>query len=79
MAGYASGGSIDKSPAVSTTQPSPQPVNAGVSEDLQGTLNELIIVVKDLQENGIAADVSLTDLERKQNLRNKSRKIGNKR
>lgn len=79
MAGYASGGSIDKSPAVSTTQPRSQPVNAGVSEDLQGTLNELIIVVKDLQENGIAADVSLTDLERKQNLRNKSRKIGNKR
>lgn len=77
MAGYASGGSIRKASGVSESGVQ-NVTKVADSSDTTAILKDLATTIKNLQENGISADVSLTDLERKQNLRNKARRIGTK-
>lgn len=77
MAGYASGGFIDKRSVVPLSGKDTS-MNINTANKTDAVLRELTATIKSLQENGISADVSLTDLERKQNLRNKARNIGTK-
>jgi len=72
MAGYASGGHITPSGSSSTT---PTIVNSGMSGEQAKSLTDAI---NNLVSNGIPASVVLTDLERKQQLRDRARKIGSK-
>ena len=73
--GYVGGGYI-ASPTVTTT-----PVNnndnsgAALPPELMRRLAEAVI---NIDENGVAAPVVLTELEKKQQLRDRSRKIGSK-
>ena len=69
MAGYASGGSISK-PSTSTPSGS-SPVQSSSMGD--AVLNRLTDAIKSLEDNGVKASVNLTEFERKQELRNKSR------
>lgn len=72
MAGYASGGRITPSGSSSTT---PTIVNSGMSGEQAKSLTNAI---NNLVSNGVPASVVLTDLERKQQLRDRARKIGSK-
>ena len=74
MAGYSSGGTISK-----TTVSSPDPISpdSGVAlppELMRRFANAII----NMDEHGIPASVSLTELEAKQKLRSRSRAIGSK-
>ena len=73
LAGYSSGGKLEH-PAVSNSQ-----IYKNGNNDLEGSvISRLISAIERLERNGIPADVVLTDLERKQKLRDRSRKIGSK-
>ena len=74
MAGYASGGSISKT----SSTPDPTPAgNSGtaLSPELMEKLARSII---HLDEYGVPASIVLSDIERKTELRNRSRAIGSK-
>jgi len=74
-AGFASGGYISKPIKAGSSQVSK---STDQNDDLIDTIKNFSQIMTEIKENGITADVSLTDLERKQNLKNKSRKIGTK-
>lgn len=79
MAGFESGGFIDRSSPSSGSQPITTPVNfqsnRSNDEDLQlkRDIRELLLSLKN---NGVSASVVLSDLQRKQDLLNKSQRIG---
>lgn len=72
MAGYASGGSVSSS---GSSSPVPTIVNNGMSGEQAKSLTDAI---NNLVANGVPASVVLTDIERKQQLRDRARKIGSK-
>jgi hypothetical protein len=72
MAGFAEGGSISKSSGSNALIPN------GYESSYSKVNERLLKVLEKLEEEGISADVSLSEFERKQNLRDKSRKIGTK-
>lgn len=74
MAGYSTGGSISQllAPAQS---PQNQPSNVSIPAPLMEKLANAIISI---DKDGVAASVSLTEFERKQQLRDRSRSIGSK-
>lgn len=78
MAGFESGGFIDRSaqdppkPPLNTSRPNQ--VNT-VDDNLMGEVRDLLAYIKN---NGVFASVILSDLQRKQELLNKSQKIGRK-
>lgn len=74
MAGYSTGGSISQSPAPAQS-PQGQPSNVSIPAPLMEKLANAIISI---DENGVSAPVVLSELERKQELRNRSRNIGSK-
>lgn len=53
----------------------PTPVSSGMDSSL---IERLATAIESLERNGISASVALTELERKQKLRDRSRKIGSK-
>lgn len=71
-AGYASGGSISTPVAI----PAGNTTNSNVGES--AVIAELLALLSFLKENGIPAYVVLSELEKKQNLRDRSRIIGSK-
>lgn len=76
MAGFQSGGFIDRSSSTSGSQPTNTPVsNRSNDEDLQlkRDIRGLLLYLKN---NGVNASVVLSDLQRKQDLLNKSQRIG---
>ena len=73
MAGYSSGGSID---AQKSAVPVP-PALSGTSLPPR-LMERLANAIIRIDEEGIPASVTLSELERKQELRNRSRKIGSK-
>ena len=74
MAGYASGGSISK------TSSTPDPTPAGNSSTAlpPELMEKLARSIIHLDEYGVPASVVLSDIERKTELRNRSRSIGSK-
>lgn len=70
LAGYSSGGTISKNPTRTTI----------IKEQDQTSqiLERLTRAIETLERDGVPADVVLTDLERKQKLRDRSRKLGSK-
>ncbi len=74
MAGFSSGGSISQ-PIPSSGTPKNDGNGAALSPELMEKFAHAII---NIDENGVKAPVVLTDLERKQELRNRSRQIGSK-
>ena len=76
MVGYAAGGSMPGTTIISKPGKPLQPSTN--DSDITAALILVANTMKKLQDEGIAADVSLTDFEKKQNLRNKARKIGSK-
>lgn len=74
-AGFASGGYISK-PIFSESGKTIK--SPDQSDELITTIKKFNEVITRIADEGLVADVSLTDLERKQNLRNKARKIGTK-
>lgn len=74
MAGYSTGGSISQSQAPAQS-PQGQPSNVSIPAHLMEKLANAIISI---DENGVSAPVVLSELERKQELRNRSRNIGSK-
>lgn len=72
-AGYVSGGSISKS--IQETKASDTYVSSSKSDEVLRRLTDAIII---LEKNGISADVSLSDLEYKQKLRDRARSLGAK-
>lgn len=73
MAGYATGGSISTSGSGT-----PAPANAGGSLSPK-SVEALTDAINNLVNNGVPASVVLSDLERKQQMLNRSREIGSKR
>lgn len=73
MAGYATGGSISASGSGT-----PAPANAGSSLSPK-SVEALTDAINNLVNNGVPASVVLSDLERKQQMLNRSREIGSKR
>lgn len=73
MAGYSSGGSIDAQKSAVPVPPAPS--GTYLPPKLMERLANAIIRI---DEEGIPASVTLSELERKQELRNRSRKIGSK-
>lgn len=73
MAGYSSGGSIDAQKSAVPVPPAPS--GTSLPPRLMERLANAIIRI---DEEGIPASVTLSELERKQELRNRSRKIGSK-
>lgn len=73
MAGYSSGGSIDTQKSAVPVPPAPS--GTSLPPRLMERLANAIIRI---DEEGIPASVTLSELERKQELRNRSRKIGSK-
>ena len=73
MAGYSSGGSIDAQKSAVPVPPAPS--GTSLPPRLMERLANAIIRI---DEEGIPASVALSELERKQELRNRSRKIGSK-
>lgn len=73
MAGYSSGGSIDAQKSAVPVPPAPS--GTSLPSRLMERLANAIIRI---DEEGIPASVTLSELERKQELRNRSRKIGSK-
>lgn len=43
-----------------------------------GLIERLAVAIENLERNGVSASVALTELERKQKLRERSRKLGSK-
>lgn len=74
MAGFSSGGSISQ-PIPSSGTPKNDGNGAALSSELMEKFAHAII---NIDENGVKAPVVLTDLERKQELRDRSRQIGSK-
>jgi len=74
-AGYENGGSISKTVSSNNAQVQYVPSNS-----IPGAaIDKLLKVLSSLDENGVVAGVYLTELDRKQALRNKSKSIGSKR
>lgn len=73
MAGFSSGGNIGRTSA--TSIPNTQSGTIGLDNTL---VSRLISAIERLEREGIPADVVLTDLERKQKQRDRSKKIGSK-
>lgn len=74
MAGFSSGGAVSKPLPVQPDVTSPD-AGATLPPELMLRLAKAIISI---DENGVPASVSLTELDRKQQLRNRSRSIGSK-
>lgn len=74
MAGFSSGGSISQ-PIPSTGTPKNDGSGAALPPELMEKFAHAIIGIN---ENGVKSSVVLTDLERKQELRERSRQIGSK-
>ena len=72
LAGYASGGTIEGKQA---SLPSILPFSSGMDAKV---MERLAIVLESIERDGIPASVALSELDRKQQLRDKSRKIGSK-
>lgn len=53
----------------------PTPVPSGMND---GLIERLAVAIENLERNGVSASVALTELERKQKLRDRSRKLGSK-
>lgn len=53
----------------------PTPVPTGMND---GLIERLSVAIENLERNGVSASVALTELERKQKLRDRSRKLGSK-
>ncbi|WP_346713310.1 phage tail tape measure protein [Mediterranea massiliensis] len=53
----------------------PTPVPSGMND---GLIERLAVAIENLERNGVSASVALTELERKQKLRERSRKLGSK-
>lgn len=53
----------------------PTPVSSGKNDDL---IERLAVAIENLERNGVSASVALTELDRKQQLRDRSRKLGSK-
>lgn len=53
----------------------PTPVPSGVND---GLIERLAVAIENLERNGVSASVALTELDRKQQLRDRSRKLGSK-
>lgn len=70
LIGYSSGGTITNQQSKSVT---PQ-----TSDITSPVLERFIRVIENLERNGIPASVVLTELDRKQKLRDRSRKLGSK-
>ena len=73
LAGYASGGTIEGKQA---SRPSILPFSSGMDSKV---MERLAIVLESIERDGIPASVALSDFEKKQQLRDRSRKIGSKR
>ena len=73
LAGYASGGTIEGKQA---SRPSILPFSSGMDSKV---MERLAIVLESIERDGIPASVALSELDRKQQLRDRSRKIGSKR
>lgn len=71
LAGFSAGGSVR--PAPGSFPPPAAPANSG-----SGTLDRLAIAIETLNSQGVKADVVLTELERKQQLRQRARDIASK-
>ena len=72
MAGFQGGGYTAPSPSSSTT------IINNEAETSNNINKELVELLRDLKNNGIPASVSLSDLQRKQDILELSRKIGSK-
>lgn len=53
----------------------PTPVSSGMNDDL---IERLAVAIENLERNGVSASVALTELDRKQKLRDRSRKLASK-
>lgn len=53
----------------------PTPVPSGMND---GLIERLAVAIENLERNGVSASVALTELDRKQQLRDRSRKLGSK-
>ena len=53
----------------------PTPVLSGMND---GLIERLAVAIENLERNGVSASVALTELDRKQKLRDRSRKLGSK-
>lgn len=53
----------------------PTPVPSGMND---GLIERLAVAIENLERNGVSASVALTELDRKQKLRDRSRKLGSK-
>lgn len=53
----------------------PTPVSSGMND---GLIERLAVAIENLERNGVSASVALTELDRKQQLRDRSRKLGSK-
>lgn len=53
----------------------PTPVPSGMND---GLIERLVVAIENLERNGVSASVALTELDRKQQLRDRSRKLGSK-
>lgn len=53
----------------------PTPVSSGMND---GLIERLAVAIENLERNGVSASVALTELDRKQKLRDRSRKLGSK-
>lgn len=77
MAGYAAGGRISQpAPSSSSTRTDTQVVSGGLSP---ADARKLTDAINSLVQDGVSASVALTELEQKQQLRDRARKIGSKR
>lgn len=75
MAGYSSGGSITTPPVTSEPTPNNNNTSTALPPELMNRMARAIIR---LDEEGAYAPVVLSDIEKKQELRNRSRRIGSK-
>lgn len=53
----------------------PTPVSSGMND---GLIERLAVAIENLERNGVSASVALTEFDRKQKLRDRSRKLGSK-
>lgn len=70
--GYAAGGNID------TAIPTTPTVSSAISQDNTAAMNEMLTLLRQMNENGVPAFVALNDIDAKQELRERTRKFAKK-
>jgi hypothetical protein len=70
--GYATGGNID------TAMPTTPTVSSAIGQDNTAAMNEMLTLLRQMNENGVPAFVALNDIDAKQELRERTRKFAKK-